>query len=52
MVSIQNAHVVVVLTPKETPYAKIREFLGRLDTLTQLNEGLFFDLDTESDHGE
>ncbi len=52
MVSIQDKHVVVVLTPKETPYAKIREFLGRLDTLTQLNEGLFFDLDTESDHGE
>lgn len=52
MVSIQDKHVVVVLTPKQTPYAKIREFLGRLDTLTQLNEGLFFDLDTESDHGE
>jgi hypothetical protein len=49
MISIQDKHVVVILTPKERPYQSIREFLGRLDTMAQLDESLFFDLeDTES----
>lgn len=49
MISIQDKHVVVILTPKERPYQSIREFLGRLDTMAQLDERLFFDIeDTES----
>lgn len=49
MISIQDKHVVVILTPKERPYQSIREFLGRLDTMAQLDESLFFDIeDTES----
>ena len=52
MISIQDKHVVVILTPKERPYQSIREFIGRLDTMAQLNESLFFDIDTETDHGE
>jgi len=52
MISIQDKHVVVILTPKERPYQSIREFLGRLDTMAQLDESLFFDLDTETDHGK
>ena len=52
MISIQDKHVVVILTPTERPYQSIREFLGRLDTMAQLDESLFFDIDTETDHGE
>ena len=49
MISIQDKHVVVILTPKERPYQSIREFIGRLDTMAQLDESLFFDIeDTES----
>ena len=48
MISIQDKHVVVILTPTERPYQSIREFLGRLDTMAQLDENLFFDIDTES----
>ena len=49
MISIQDKHVVVILTPKERPYQSIREFLGRVDTMAQLDESLFFDIeDTES----
>ena len=50
MVSIQEGHVVIVLTPKDKPYTKIRQFLGRLDTFSQLNEGLFFDLQETESH--
>ena len=51
MISIQDKHVVVILTPTEQPYQSIRKFLGRLDTMAQLDESLFFDIDTETDHG-
>ncbi len=52
MISIQDKHVVVILTPQKKPYQSIKEFLIRLDTMAQLNRGLFYDLDTETDHGE
>jgi len=49
MISIQDKHVVVILTPQEKPYSKIREFLGRLDTMAQLNESLFFDSELDNE---
>ena len=49
MISIQEKHVVVILTPQKKPYSKIREFLGRLDTMAQLDESLFFDSELDNE---